>query len=126
MKKALIEELREEHLPEVLEIYNYYILNTTVTFHSHELSADEMRELVFFDSDKYKAFIIKEDEKTCGYVILTQYRKREAYDGTAEVTVYLRHDCCGRGLGSMAVRFAEQLAKRRAFTRCRLSSAGKM
>jgi phosphinothricin acetyltransferase len=111
MSNVLIEELRDEHLPEILEIYNYYIKNTTVTFHAHELSADEMREIVFFDSDQYKTFIIKEEEKLCGYVILTQYRKREAYNGTAEVTVYLRDDCCGRGLGSMAVRHVEQLAK---------------
>lgn len=115
MNSVMIEELKEEHLPEVSEIYNYYIVNTTVTFHMHELSADEMRDIVFFDSDKYKSFIIKQDEKVCGYVILAQYKKREAYDGTAEVTVYLKDDCCGRGIGSMAVRFVEQHAREKGF-----------
>ncbi len=44
MNCVLIEELGEEHLSGVLGIYNYYIKNTTVTFHAHELHADEMRD----------------------------------------------------------------------------------
>lgn len=115
MQNVLIEELREEHLQAVLDIYTYYILHTTATFHTHALTLNDMREIVFFDNDKYKAFIIKEEDGICGYAILTQYKKREAYNGTAEVTVYLKHDCVGKGIGSLAVRFIERLAKEKGF-----------
>jgi phosphinothricin acetyltransferase len=111
MSNVTIEELREEQLQDILQIYNYYIENTTATFHAHEMSSDEMRELVFFNADKYQSFVLKENETILGYVSLKQYSKREAYDNTAEVTIYLRHDCIGKGVGSMAVRFIEEFAR---------------
>lgn len=104
------EELTLEHLSEVLKIYTYYVLNTTATFHSNPLTMNEMKELVIFDNPKYKSFIILHDNIICGYVILTQHKKREAYDGTAEVTVYLKENYTGKGIGSQAVKFIEEYA----------------
>jgi phosphinothricin acetyltransferase len=111
MKECIFEEIREEHLPTVLEIYNYYILNSTATFHDHLLTIDEMREIVFFSNPRYKSFVINCNHEIYGYCILTQFKKREAYDVTAEVTVYLKHDCVGRGLGSLAVQHIETVAR---------------
>lgn len=110
MNDIKFREMQIEHLPSVLEIYNYYVINTTATFHAHTLTIDEMKELVFFDNPKYRTFVIVDNGVICGYVILTQHKKREAYDGTAEVTVYLRHDYVGKGVGSLAVKFIEQYA----------------
>jgi L-amino acid N-acyltransferase YncA len=115
MKNVIIEELREEHLQAVLNIYNYYVTNTTATFHNSELSLEEMREIVIFDTDQYKSFVIKENSDIYGYVILTRFHKRAAYNGTAEVTVYLKHDCTGKGFGSFAVQFIETLAKEKGY-----------
>ena len=111
MSNIKFKEIRNEHLPEVLEIYNYYVLNTTATFHAHVLTIEEMRDLVIFDDTKYKSFVIEDDDKICGYVILTQHKKREAYDGTAEVTVYLKPDFKGKGIGSLAVKYIEDFAR---------------
>jgi phosphinothricin acetyltransferase len=111
MNNVSIEEFGEEHLQGALEIYNYYIMNTTATFHAHEMSEDEMRELVFLNSDKYKSFAVMDDDAVVGYVILKQYSKREAYDQTAEVTIYLKHDHIGKGIGRMAAQFIELFAK---------------
>ena len=108
--RLVFEELSEEFLPEVLSIYTYYVLNSTATFHAHVLSLDEMREIVFFDSPKYKTYLIKSDASVCGYVLLTQYKKREAYDKTAEVTIYLKPECVGQGIGGKAVKFIEDIA----------------
>jgi L-amino acid N-acyltransferase YncA len=105
------EAMTEAHLGEVTGIYNYYVLNSTATFHTKPMSSDEMKDLVFFDSPLYKTFIIKRENEICGYCILTQFRKREAYDITAEVTVYLKDDCTARGIGSVAVKYIEDLAK---------------
>lgn len=107
----VFEEICDKYLSEVLSIYTYYVLNTTATFHAHALSESEMRELVFFDDPKYKTFIIKTEDIICGYVILTQYKKREAYDETAEVTVYLKSDYTSIGIGSLAVKYIEDYAK---------------
>jgi phosphinothricin acetyltransferase len=89
----------------------YYVLNTTATFHARTLSKNEMQELVCFDNSKYKTFVMIEQGEVRGYVIMSPYKKREAYNDTAEVAVYLKHDKLGRGLGSLAVNYIEDYAR---------------
>lgn len=109
------EKVKEEHIACLLDIYTYYVLNTTATFHEKPLTINEMKELVIFTNPKYKAFVIKEGTEICGYVILTQHKKREAYDSTGEITVYLKKDCIGKGIGSLAVKYIENVAKNKGF-----------
>lgn len=111
MDMIRFEEIRDEHLNSVLDIYNYYVVNTTATFHDHALSVDEMRKLVLFDNPRYRTFIILCETNICGYVILKRHKEREAYDKTAEVTVYLKPECIGRGLGNLAVQHIENFAR---------------
>lgn len=111
MSEIVFEELREEHLETVREVYNYYVRNSTATFHMHELNTHEMRALVFFDNQKYKTFVIKNGGEVCGYASLTAFKSREAYDLTAGVTIYLRPEQTGKGIGSSAAAFLEQLAR---------------
>lgn len=111
MGKYSFHEMKEEYLDKVLQIYTHYVLNTTATFHSRQLTREEMSEIVFFNSEKYKTFVICEEADVCGYVLITQHKKREAYDGTAEVTIYLKPAYIGKGLGSMAIKHIEEYAK---------------
>ncbi|MGE5391620.1 MAG: N-acetyltransferase family protein [Deltaproteobacteria bacterium] len=103
-------EIDEGHLPAVLEIYRHYVLNTSSTFHTVVPTADEMRTMVYFDHPVYRTFVMLSDDEICGYVILDQHKKREAYDGTAEVSVYLRPDHVGQGIGTAAIQYIEEYA----------------
>lgn len=111
MNNYNFEEMNENYLSEVLAIYNYYVLNSTATFHTHLLNESEMREIVFFSNPKYKTFVILDGKNLCGYVLLTQYKKREAYNRTAEVTIYLNPDYTGKDIGSQALKYIEVVAK---------------
>lgn len=111
MNRIHFEELTAEQLPEAAAIYNHYVLNTTATFHAHRISTDEMSGILFFDNPKYRTYAVMEGDCFRGYVLLTQHKKREAYDGTAEVTIYLDPDSVGKGLGSLAVQHIETVAK---------------
>ena len=115
MYEYLFQEAREEHISDMLGIYNYYVLKTTATFHSKMLSYEAMKELVFFENPRYRTFIILKDEIIVGYVLLTQHKSREAYDRTGEVTVYLRPENIGSGIGSIAVKYIEEFAKSKDF-----------
>lgn len=108
-----IEEITAAHLPVVLDIYNYYVQNTTATFHAKPLTSEQMHELVFFDHPVYRTFIIKEGTEICGYTLITQHKKREAYDGTAEVTIYLKPGFIGKGIGTYAIRHIEDYARKK-------------
>ncbi len=105
-------EMDERYLDEVLKIYSHYVLNTTATFHDRRPTRAFMRKLVFFDRERYRTFVICDGEEICGYVFIAQHKPREAYDGTAEVSVYLRPALTGRGIGSLALRHIEEFARK--------------
>lgn len=114
MNHCRFEVMTEAYLPQVLEIYNYYILNSTATFHSHPLTLAEMRDILFFEDPKYTSYAILDDDELCGYCILCPFKKREAYTISAEITVYLQPDATGKGFGSQAVQYIEAVAKTKA------------
>jgi phosphinothricin acetyltransferase len=107
----IFEEMKEEYLSEVLQIYTYYVLNTTVSFHMQIPTRKQMRQMVFFNNEKYKTLVILDDKQICGYVLINQYKDREAYDATAEVTIYLKPESVGKGIGSIAISYIEDYAK---------------
>ena len=112
MADVVFREMQEEYLDAVRDIYLHYVLHTTATFHARPLTREDMREIVFFENEKYKTFVIFREEELCGYVLLTQHKKREAYDTTAEVTVYLKPGCIGGGLGSLGLQHLEEYARK--------------
>ena len=111
MAEIRFEELHEEHLPAVLDLYNYYVQKTICTFHTEPLTQSKFRELVFFDSPRYRTFVALDGNELCGYVLLTQHKKREAYNETAEVTLYLKPEHIGKGIGSQALEYIEAFAR---------------
>jgi len=104
-------EMQEKDMDTVLDIYNYYIENSTATFHIKKLKKENLKEFIFINHPKYKSFIIKYRAEVCGYCLLTQHKKREAYDRTADITIYLKHGFTGMGIGVKAAAFLEDTAK---------------
>jgi L-amino acid N-acyltransferase YncA len=115
MPKLNLRPVDEPLLPELTSIYNYYIKNTTVTFHSKELGIEDMREILFDDDPRFPSYAVFDGDELCGYCILAHFKKREAYDNTAEVTVYLRNGLERRGIGTFAVKRLEEIAVQNGF-----------
>lgn len=115
MNSVQLEKIKEEHLQDVLQIYNHYVLHSTATFHSRELTPVEMRELVFFETPRYQTYVLLCDGVCCGYVFLCQHKKREAYDASGEISVYLKPGFSGKGLGRLALEHIEQHARQHDF-----------
>jgi L-amino acid N-acyltransferase YncA len=111
MNKIILEPLLEKDLETVKEIYDFYILNSTATFHTEPISIDELKESLPFHHSKYKSFLIRFDKHICGFCYVNQYKKRQAYDRTAEVTIYIKPDYTGKGIGKFALHSLEDLAK---------------
>lgn len=108
-------QVNEKDLNDITEIYNYYVLNSTATFQIEPLSVAEMKELLFFSNPRYKSFVITENQEIIGYCILAQYKKREAFDVTAEAAIYLKHGCLSKGVGSLALQHIETEARKAGF-----------
>jgi phosphinothricin acetyltransferase len=110
MPERMLKPVDEAMVPEITEIYNYYVLNTTVTFHAKELDLEGMRNILFNEDPRFPSYAIYDGNELCGYCILACYKKREAYDSTAEVTVYLKNGLERRGIGTFALKKMEELA----------------
>ncbi len=115
MPTLSFEEITQQHLNEVKDIYNYYVSNTTISFHTEVLSLDEIKASVINNNPRFKSFVIKEDNEIKGYVLITQYKSKQAYDLCGEVTIYLKPDILGKGIGKHALQFIENVAREQGF-----------
>lgn len=100
MTTVTFEEVTEQHLPEIRVIYNYYVMKTTISFHTEELDLDQIKSSVMNKDTRYKTYVILENNQMMGYVLITQYKSKQAYDICGEVTIYLKPDILGKGLGN--------------------------
>ncbi len=105
----------DDQISAILSIYNYYVLNSTATFHKHPLSRGEMKAILFSENPRYPSYVIYDDGNIVGYCLLKRFHVREAYDGTGEVTVYLNPANVRQGLGGLAVDFLEEFAVKNDF-----------
>ena len=113
MIETTFSDIREEDLPAVLDIYNRYIDTTTATFDAGPISIETFRTRVLLDHDLYKAYVIHQKAEIAGFCFLSQFKKHESYDRTAEVGVYLKPEHARKGLGTRAVAYLEQVAASR-------------
>lgn len=110
MNEVCFTPVCDENLTQIMDVYNHYVFYTTVTFSIHPFSHEEIKNMVYFDNKRYSSFIITFDNTFCGYCILGPYKKREAYAKTAEVSIYLKKEFTGKGIGTKALTFLEQKA----------------
>jgi phosphinothricin acetyltransferase len=103
--------VRPEHFETIRDIYQYYVDHSTATFHTGHVTTHELREKILVDHPKYKSFVIVVDGMIRGYCYFSQYNKRQAYDRTAELSIYMAHDFKGKGVGKIVLKQLEQEAR---------------
>jgi len=94
LRKASIDDLVE-----ITEIYNEAIINTTATFDTQPKTLEEQK--TWFDSHQpnYPILIAEQDNLVVGWASLSKWSDRCAYSGTAEVSLYVRKEYRGKGIG---------------------------
>lgn len=115
MADSLFRKVCEADIPEVGEIFNFYVLNSTASFYFKPLDMDEIRNMVFFESERHGAFVAEEDGVIKGFCYISPFNKREGYDGAVEITLYLKDGFTGMGIGSKAVEFLEGFSRQKGF-----------
>lgn len=93
-------------LPRIVEIYNYYVINTPITFTVEPVTVEGFTEWFkeHTTGPRYKLFVADEAGHVVGFAGTGRFRDRAAYDTTGETTVYCAHDAGGRGIGTMLYR----------------------
>lgn len=102
----------KENIVDALIIYNWYVLNSTATFHLEAIEQKELERMVSIGHSKYQSYVILFDGVVCGFCYLSQFRYKEAYDKSAEITLYLKQGFLGKGVGKTTLTFLEEIAKK--------------
>jgi len=90
-------------LPRLTEIYNYYVVNTPVTFDVEPYTV-ERREAWFGQfggTGRYRLLVAESDGCVVGYSGTTRFRPKAAYETTVEMTIYCAPDAVGHGIGRL-------------------------
>lgn len=89
-------------IPDMREIYNHYVANTTVTFDEDALTLAEMRKKYKIVADLKYPWLVAVSPRgvVLGYAYVTPYRSKAAYRFTVENSIYLGPASTGKGLGA--------------------------
>lgn len=95
-------------LPAITDIYNSTVASRKVTADIEEVTvADRMN---WFDAHQAqrRPLWVWEDEskKIIGWMSLQDFYGRKAYDGTAEISIYISPESRGKGLGKKLLQYA--------------------
>jgi phosphinothricin acetyltransferase len=88
-------------LPDVREIYNYYVTNSMVTFDEDTMTLREWRSKYAYLTRLKLPFLVavSPSGQVLGYALCAPWKQKRAYRYTAESSIYLRPAATGKGLG---------------------------
>jgi phosphinothricin acetyltransferase len=100
----MIRPVRPGDAVSIAGIYNYYIENSGITFEEIPFSVHEMEERILEISAKYPWLVWEEAGDVTGYAYVNTWKERAAYRYAAELSIYIKHDCQGKGMGRELLR----------------------
>ena len=97
-----IRDAAERDVPDMLEIYNHYVANSTVTFDEDALTLKEMRSKFRHQRDAGYPWIVavSPSGQVLGYANVSPWKPKAAYRYTVEDSIYLGPASTGKGLGT--------------------------
>ncbi|MGI9372580.1 MAG: GNAT family N-acetyltransferase [Hyphomicrobiales bacterium] len=100
-----------DDLSQIVEIYNYYVRETAITFDIKPTSVGARAAWLaqFSDEGPHQLIVAETNGEIHGYAYAAAFRPRPAYARSVEVTIYLKPGAEGRGLGRKVY---ERLLKR--------------
>ena len=99
-------------LNRLVEIYNYYVTETHVTFDTEAFAIGARTQWFtqFAETGPYRLLVATADDDILGYATSTAFKPRAAYSTSVESTVYVDRDHHGRGIGTqLYVRLVDEL-----------------
>ncbi|ACL74414.1 GNAT family N-acetyltransferase [Ruminiclostridium cellulolyticum] len=107
-----IREAIEEDLPKITDIYNWAIKNTTASFDINPQTI-EQRAVWFshYGGDRFPLIVYIEDGEVAGYASLSEFRTKEGYKNTCELSVYVQPDFQKQGIGKKLMDYIIQLGR---------------
>jgi phosphinothricin acetyltransferase len=101
MTDIAIRHAEQDDLPELLAIYNHYVVHTPITFDLEPRTLAQRREWFdeFAKMGKYQCFVAIDHDRPLGWVCSARFKEKAAYSSTVETSVYLAPGEIGKGIG---------------------------
>ena len=94
-----IKQATLQDLDAITEIYNQAIINTVATFDTNPKTLEEQKDWFSRHGPKYPILVAQQDGLVVGWASLSMWSDRCAYSDTAEVSLYVKEDHQGKGIG---------------------------
>jgi phosphinothricin acetyltransferase len=85
---------------QICEIYNHYVLQTSITFEEQPVTPHEMLQRIRETTQSLPWLVWEEDRRLLGFCYASRWKGRCAYRYSAESTVYLHPNSVAKGIGS--------------------------
>ncbi|MBU3822708.1 GNAT family N-acetyltransferase [Flavobacteriaceae bacterium XHP0103] len=85
---------------QIVDIYNYYVLNSVVTFDEVPFSEADFKTRIVDVSSRYPFIVYQENSKILGYAYANMFRQKPAYKNSVETTIYLAKEAQGKQIGT--------------------------
>lgn len=102
---------KPEDAKELLNIYNYYVKNTTITFEYDTPTIEEFENRIKNTLAKYPYLVAEADNKIYGYTYASAFKGRRAYDWAVETSIYIQNDNSRSGIGTLLYNELERYLK---------------
>lgn len=107
----MIRAAQEKDLQEILEIYNDALMHTTAVYDYTPHTLEQRRQ--WFKQKResgHPVLVYEDDGRIAGYAAYGPFRSFQAYQYTAEHSVYVHKNFRNRGIGEQLLRAAIELA----------------
>ncbi len=96
-----IRAAEERDIPDIREIYNYYVTNSVVTFDEKPWTLAQWRQKFAQLRKLEMPFLVAESPsgQILGYALVQPWKSKSAYRYTVENSIYLGQAAAGKGLG---------------------------
>lgn len=109
--ELVVREAVEADLVQIVEIYNYYVQNSVVTFDLENLTLADWQQKHKWLASLELPFVVAVSPggQTLGFAYVAPWRQKAAYRRTVEDSIYLRPAAIGKRVGT---RLLEELISR--------------
>ncbi len=89
----------------ICEILNYYVEHTAITFNTEPFTEAQMlHKIEHLLSSGYPFYVYEQEGVIEGYYYLSEWKPREAYKISAELSIYVNHKHLRSGFGAKMMR----------------------
>lgn len=110
-----IQKARFEDVESILCIYNQGIADRIATLETDEKDLEYMSKWFLTREERYSVLVAKDEMGVVGWASLNPYSNRCAYRSVADLSVYIKREKRGNGIGKMLLEAIEQKASENEF-----------